>query len=459
MALLIGITILIANESLPRLLLFNNSGTPAQKTVKPNPIPPNTPITSLQKIPHSPNRMPFQQTDKTQTTSFPDSDSGKIDQEEIAKWASWQKRMESEYVKASGHETKNVLVPKEKANTWKIFLETFPLDNPHSDRDESLRQKAQARYTYWQNWQTAHSPLKSGRLYVNPLPKEARIRIMNIKPRYKRGIELKPGKYLVEVSREGYNTASKWIALKEKEALQIDIELTRVEEVITDNMLNTPVVSTIQTQPDTYSQTSESVSRSSTKSTPERIVFYNVRPEDTMKKISSRTGISVETLSRLNNIEINSPLQQGSRLILTGKQAHNHIQDNGTTAVARPTSRFATSTTGIITDNQTGLEWYVGPDKDTDWNEANAWVENLRIGGGGWRMPTINELQNLYKKGQGTRNMDPVFNTTGWNIWSGNSKGSKSAWLFGFSLGIEYFLGHWDTAGRAFAVRSSNSLN
>ncbi|MCB1776818.1 MAG: PEGA domain-containing protein [Candidatus Competibacteraceae bacterium] len=44
------------------------------------------------------------------------------------------------------------------------------------------------------------------RLTVRPNPSNAQIRIMNIKPRYEPGIALGPGRYIVEVSRAGYET-------------------------------------------------------------------------------------------------------------------------------------------------------------------------------------------------------------------------------------------------------------
>jgi hypothetical protein len=42
------------------------------------------------------------------------------------------------------------------------------------------------------------------RLTVNATPSDSRIRIMNIKPKYRHGIVLKPGKYDIEVTRSGY---------------------------------------------------------------------------------------------------------------------------------------------------------------------------------------------------------------------------------------------------------------
>jgi len=111
--------------------------------------------------------------------------------------------------------------------------------------------------------------------------------------------------------------------------------------------------------------------------------------------------------------------------------------------------------TGVVYDKKTGLEWVAGPDRDTTWNKAKRWVENLNVAGGGWRMPTITELKTLYKKGAGSRNMTPLLKTTGWWVWSGETKGSSSAWYFGFYLGNEYW-GYRDRSytPRCFAVRS-----
>ncbi|WP_252179137.1 hypothetical protein [Endozoicomonas sp. 4G] len=43
-------------------------------------------------------------------------------------------------------------------------------------------------------------------LHIKPYPEDARIRILNIKPIYKEGMMLRPGKYRVELSRSGYKS-------------------------------------------------------------------------------------------------------------------------------------------------------------------------------------------------------------------------------------------------------------
>jgi len=109
---------------------------------------------------------------------------------------------------------------------------------------------------------------------------------------------------------------------------------------------------------------------------------------------------------------------------------------------------------GIVKDTRSGLEWYAGPDKNTDWDDAKRWVANLNVDGGGWRMPTRKELKSLYKKGAGSRNMTSLLKTTGWYLWSGETKGLSSAWGFDFDDGGEIW-GYRFTFSfiRGFAVR------
>jgi len=116
--------------------------------------------------------------------------------------------------------------------------------------------------------------------------------------------------------------------------------------------------------------------------------------------------------------------------------------------------RMQKISTGVVLDTHTGLEWVAGPDRNTSWNEARLWVANLTLDGGRWRMPTRNELKTLYLKGIGPRNMTPLLKTTGWWVWSGESKSASSAWHVDFRHGSELWYIHaFNQFGRAFAVR------
>lgn len=122
---------------------------------------------------------------------------------------------------------------------------------------------------------------------------------------------------------------------------------------------------------------------------------------------------------------------------------------------------FIAYVTGVVYDKNAGLEWIAGPDRNTNWYAAKKWVESLNVAGGGWRMPTRDELKTLYQKDAGARNMTPLLKTTGWYVWSGETMGSSSAWALDlFYGGSEYWTTRATSSyGRGFAVRSRKEKN
>ena len=120
--------------------------------------------------------------------------------------------------------------------------------------------------------------------------------------------------------------------------------------------------------------------------------------------------------------------------------------------------RYSKDREGVITDSRTSLQWYVGPDRDTNWDEARKWVEGLSIAGGGWHMPSRSELRGLSQKGvrsEDPKYLPPIFKTSGRWVWSDETHGSSPAWNFRFSNGGETWPGLYLGYGsRAFAVRS-----
>ncbi|MES0350837.1 MAG: DUF1566 domain-containing protein [Desulfobacteria bacterium] len=117
--------------------------------------------------------------------------------------------------------------------------------------------------------------------------------------------------------------------------------------------------------------------------------------------------------------------------------------------------RFIPGDKGVVKDTKTGLEWFAGPDKDTTWDEAKAWTESLSVDGGGWRMPTRDEVKDLYTKGSGAHNVSPLFMTAGGFVWTGETVGSSHAWGFCLDIGDEYWPRRtYSETARGFAVRS-----
>ncbi|MBF0543087.1 MAG: hypothetical protein HQM08_01575 [Candidatus Riflebacteria bacterium] len=74
--------------------------------------------------------------------------------------------------------------------------------------------------------------------------------------------------------------------------------------------------------------------------------------------------------------------------------------------------RFTRATNGTITNSSTQLQWLEGPDKSTNWNEAQSWIKSL---GNGWRTPNREELRWLFIPNS-TRKCDS-FNTNSKSIF------------------------------------------
>ena len=73
------------------------------------------------------------------------------------------------------------------------------------------------------------APGELGRLLVETDPSDSRVRILNIKPRFQQGIELKPGEYLVEVSAEGYITYKETVTIHAGETKTLNVALEKIQ--------------------------------------------------------------------------------------------------------------------------------------------------------------------------------------------------------------------------------------
>ena len=67
-----------------------------------------------------------------------------------------------------------------------------------------------------------------GRLFVDAEPAEATVMILNIIPKYSRGMELKKGRYHLQVSHPGYKSQRMWVEVKAERDNTFSIDLDRI---------------------------------------------------------------------------------------------------------------------------------------------------------------------------------------------------------------------------------------
>jgi len=110
---------------------------------------------------------------------------------------------------------------------------------------------------------------------------------------------------------------------------------------------------------------------------------------------------------------------------------------------------------GIIYDSQLGLEWVPAPDRPMNHYQAEEYVRNLSLAGGGWRLPTREELQSLYDRFR-PGGADPMFHVSNKWVWTSELNGSSDAKRFNFYYGnvISYDRDLTNDFNRVLAVRS-----
>lgn len=109
----------------------------------------------------------------------------------------------------------------------------------------------------------------------------------------------------------------------------------------------------------------------------------------------------------------------------------------GIESVFSADSRFSVSKQGTILDSKTNLEWIPDQGVNVLYNEANNYVRKLAFGGhNDWRLPTREELVNLYDPSlQTNQKIDHLFHLTVCDVWSSEKADCLTPTLWAFSFG------------------------
>nr|MBC8554072.1 carboxypeptidase regulatory-like domain-containing protein [Candidatus Brocadiales bacterium] len=105
-------------------------------------------------------------------------------------------------------------------------------------------------------WSVLKLSPRSARLFVKTEPAGVRIRVLNIGPKFYQGMKLKPGRYHVEVSVEGYRTKKMWIKLGAGDDRTINIRLVKLQVADTavkqgrpEHKADTPSITSLPKRP------------------------------------------------------------------------------------------------------------------------------------------------------------------------------------------------------------------
>lgn len=107
-----------------------------------------------------------------------------------------------------------------KATRVTINVKEGPVIKDKATAEEIIRQMEEILENFTQDRS------RKGILAVLTEPEDALVRILNIKPKFYQGIELPPGKYLIEVSAQQYKMSKTWIIInpEEDKFLQVSLE-------------------------------------------------------------------------------------------------------------------------------------------------------------------------------------------------------------------------------------------
>lgn len=102
-------------------------------------------------------------------------------------------------------------------------------------------------------------------------------------------------------------------------------------------------------------------------------------------------------------------------------------------------SKFQDNSDGTVTDSSAKLTWQQEVPTDTfTWDDAVTHCTGLDLVGGGWRLPTLDELKTLVDAQFAPAKIDPLFfpDTPAAQFWTASPNGGSQHWYVDFQSGL-----------------------
>jgi len=186
----------------------------------------------------------------------------------------------------------------------------------------------------------------------------------------------------------------------------------------------------------------------------------DLRPRLTVARVShlatkETREFSLETLDRFGEIRQFSKFLQDEE---TARASQKKAAKMLTLKVIARDGSFIAYDDGTVLDTRTNLMWAAKDNgSNINWNDAKRFCEKYRGGGyADWRMPTLDELANLYDKSKKNRHghhVTDLIEITDRCPWASETRGSEAAHFY-FSHGGRYWSHQsYDYSTRALPVR------
>jgi hypothetical protein len=151
-----------------------------------------------------------------------------------SQWKRWQEKMRSDFNSIEKIEKNSDYTPEEKRIAWQEFINTYKDKNPFRNEDENLRERANKRINYWENYKTSKiqslqtpvAPLSSQKyeLIITSNPKNARVFIdgkeVGETPLHRK---VKIGRYNIKIEKEGYKPKKEEIEINSDSFKKYDL--------------------------------------------------------------------------------------------------------------------------------------------------------------------------------------------------------------------------------------------